>query len=148
MQRYNISDYQYSKFCVFRRLKILFYIKENSFYHLSTSFYHLYRYSLFFFRQYLPYILLIKDGAQGFQDALCTALCFLFHNSMFSAPQLYVFLLSKLWLVIINQLTIWKLLKIGPYHNPKFGGIKKKSYFCRWLGERHQPLLHTINRKI
>ena len=48
----------------------------------------------------------------------------------FSAPQLYVFLLSKLWLVIINQLTIWKLLKIGPYHNPKFGGIKKKSYLC------------------
>ena len=73
MQRYNISDYQYRKFCLFRRLKILFYIKENSFYHLSTSFYHLYRYSLFFFRQYLPYILLIKDGAQGFQDALCTA---------------------------------------------------------------------------
>ena len=73
MQRYNISDYQYRKFCLFRRLKIMFYIKENSFYHLSTSFYHLYRYSLFFFRQYLPYILLIKDGAQGFQDALCTA---------------------------------------------------------------------------
>lgn len=73
MQRYNISDYQCRKFCLFRRLKILFYIKENSFYHLSTSFYHLYQYSLFFFRQYLPYILLIKDGAQGFQDALCTA---------------------------------------------------------------------------
>ena len=67
MQRYNISDYQYRKFCLFRRLKILFYIKENSFYHLSTSFYHLYRYSLFFFRQYLPYILLIKDGARVFR---------------------------------------------------------------------------------
>ena len=29
MQRYNISDYQCRKFCLFRRLKILFYIKEN-----------------------------------------------------------------------------------------------------------------------
>ena len=49
---------------------------------------------------------------------------------MFSAPQLYVFLLSKLCLVIINQLTIRKLLKIGPYHHPKFGGTPKKSYLC------------------
>ena len=51
-------------------------------------------------------------------------------KTIFRGAQLIVSLFSILRVRIINAVSNWKLLKIGPYHPLKFGGSRKKPYLC------------------
>ena len=51
-------------------------------------------------------------------------------KTIFPGPLLNVSFFSILRVRIINVVSNWKLLKIGPYRHPKFGGSRKKPYLC------------------
>ena len=51
-------------------------------------------------------------------------------KTIFRGTQLNASFFSILRVRIINEVSSWKLLKIGPYRHPKFGGSRKKPYLC------------------
>ena len=51
-------------------------------------------------------------------------------KTIFRGTQLNASFFSILRVRIINAVSNWKLLKIGPYRHPKFGGSRKKPYLC------------------
>ena len=51
-------------------------------------------------------------------------------KTIFRGTQLNASFFPILRVRIINVVSNWKLLKIGPYRHPKFGGSRKKPYLC------------------
>ena len=66
---------------------------------------------------------------------------------MFLSTQDYVSLLTKLRVSFINEIRNQRLLKIGPYRHPKFGGIRKKPYLCTVIQKKAADDKENMNTK-
>ena len=60
-------------------------------------------------------------------------------KTIFRGTQLNASFFSILRVRIINAVSNWKLLKIGPYRHPKFGGSRKKPYLCTVVRRKATP---------
>ena len=58
------------------------------------------------------------------------------YKTMFLSTKDYAPLLTKLRVSFINGFRNQRLLKIGPYRHPKFGGIRKKPYLCNVIQKK------------
>ena len=58
------------------------------------------------------------------------------YKTMFLSTKDYVSQHTKLRVSFINEIRNQRLLKIGPYRHPKFGGIRKKPYLCNVIQKK------------